>query len=47
MPGVFAVSDVRRGSAKRVASAAGEGFVAIQQVHEYLGWASDPSARRE
>jgi thioredoxin reductase (NADPH) len=36
MPGVFAVGDVRAGSVKRVASAAGEGSVAIQQVHEYL-----------
>jgi thioredoxin reductase (NADPH) len=36
MPGVFAVGDVRAGSVKRVASAAGEGSVAIQQVHQYL-----------
>lgn len=36
MPGVFAVGDVRSGSVKRVASAAGEGSVAIQQVHQYL-----------
>lgn len=36
MPGVFAVGDVRSGSVKRVASAAGEGSVAIQEVHEYL-----------
>jgi thioredoxin reductase (NADPH) len=36
MPGVFAVGDVRSGSAKRVSSAAGEGSVAIQQVHQYL-----------
>ncbi|HYZ93881.1 MAG TPA: FAD-dependent oxidoreductase [Actinomycetota bacterium] len=36
MPGVFAVGDVRSGSVKRVASAAGEGSVAIQQVHKYL-----------
>lgn len=36
MPGVFAVGDVRSSSVKRVASAAGEGSVAIQQVHEYL-----------
>ena len=35
MPGVFAVGDVRSGSVKRVASAAGEGSVAIQQVHQY------------
>ncbi len=36
MPGVFAVGDVRYGSVKRVASAVGEGSVAIQFVHEYL-----------
>jgi thioredoxin reductase (NADPH) len=36
MPGVFAVGDVRAGSVKRVASAVGEGSVAIQYVHEYL-----------
>jgi thioredoxin reductase (NADPH) len=36
MPGVFAVGDVRSGSVKRVASAVGEGSVAIQQVHHYL-----------
>jgi thioredoxin reductase (NADPH) len=36
LPGVFAVGDVRSGSVKRVASAVGEGSVAIQQVHQYL-----------
>ncbi len=36
MPGVFAVGDVRSGSIKRVASAAGEGSVAISQVHQDL-----------
>ena len=36
MPGVFAVGDVRHGSVKRVASAAGEGSVVIQGVHAYL-----------
>ena len=36
MPGVFAIGDVRSGSIKRVASAAGEGSVAISQVHQYL-----------
>jgi thioredoxin reductase (NADPH) len=36
MPGVFAVGDVRHGSIKRVASAVGEGSVAIQLVHQYL-----------
>ena len=36
MPGVFAAGDVRRGSVKRVASAVGEGAVAIQLLHGYL-----------
>jgi thioredoxin reductase (NADPH) len=36
LPGVFAAGDVRYGSTKRVASAVGEGAVAIQLVHEYL-----------
>jgi thioredoxin reductase (NADPH) len=35
MPGVFAVGDVRHGSVKRVASAVGEGSIAIRLVHEY------------
>jgi thioredoxin reductase (NADPH) len=34
MPGVFAVGDVRHGSVKRVASAVGEGSVAIQLLHQ-------------
>jgi thioredoxin reductase (NADPH) len=37
VPGVFAVGDVRRGSVKRVASAAGEGSIVVRLVHEYLG----------
>ncbi len=37
MPGVFAIGDVRHRSIKRVASAVGEGSVAIKLVHEYLG----------
>jgi len=36
MPGVFAAGDVRLGSVKRVASAVGEGAVAVQYIHEYL-----------
>ncbi len=36
LPGVFAVGDVRRGSVKRVASAVGEGSIAIRLVHDYL-----------
>jgi thioredoxin reductase (NADPH) len=34
--GVFAAGDVRSGSVKRVASAVGEGAMAIQFVHEYF-----------
>ena len=36
VPGVLAVGDVRHGSVKRVASAVGEGSVAIQVVHRLL-----------
>ena len=36
MPGVFAVGDVRHGSVKRLASAVGEGAIAIQFVHALL-----------
>jgi len=35
-PGVFAVGDVRSGSIKRVATAAGEGAQAIAFIHQYL-----------
>jgi thioredoxin reductase (NADPH) len=36
LPGVFAAGDVRRGSVKRVASAVGEGSIAIRLIHDYL-----------
>jgi thioredoxin reductase (NADPH) len=36
VPGVFAAGDVRHGSVKRVASAVGEGSVAVTFVHRYL-----------
>jgi thioredoxin reductase (NADPH) len=36
-PGVLAVGDVRSGSIKRVASAVGEGSMAVRLVHEHLG----------
>ena len=36
LPGVFAVGDVRSGSLKRVASAVGEGSIAISFVHQSL-----------
>ncbi|GAB1540807.1 FAD-dependent oxidoreductase [Scytonema sp. NUACC21] len=37
VPGIFAVGDVRCKSVKRVASAVGEGAIAVQFVHQYLG----------
>jgi len=36
LPGVFAVGDVRGGSIKRVASAVGEGSIAISFIHKVL-----------
>jgi len=36
VPGVFAAGDVRANSVKRVASAVGEGAMAIQLIHGYL-----------
>jgi thioredoxin reductase (NADPH) len=36
IPGVLAVGDVRHGSVKRVASAVGEGSIAIQLVHRLV-----------
>ena len=36
MPGVFAVGDIREGSVKRVASAVGEGSIAVSFVHQAL-----------
>jgi thioredoxin reductase (NADPH) len=36
VPGVFAAGDVRSGSIKRVASAVGEGAMAVRLAHEYL-----------
>ncbi len=46
MPGVFAAGDVRHGSAKRVASAVGEGSVAIQLLHRlFAADRLEPSGR--
>jgi thioredoxin reductase (NADPH) len=39
LSGIFAAGDVRSGSVKRVASAAGEGAMAVRMVHEHLGTA--------
>jgi thioredoxin reductase (NADPH) len=36
VPGVFVAGDVRAGSVKRVASAVGEGSMAVMYVHRYL-----------
>jgi thioredoxin reductase (NADPH) len=36
VPGIFAAGDVRHSSIKRVASAVGEGAVAVQLIHQYL-----------
>ena len=36
LPGVFVAGDVRHGSVKRVASAVGEGSMAVMYLHQYL-----------
>lgn len=36
MPGVFCAGDVRAGSIKRVASAAGQGGIGVEIIHDYL-----------
>jgi thioredoxin reductase (NADPH) len=36
VPGIFVAGDVRHGSIKRVASAVGEGSIAIELIHQYL-----------
>ena len=41
-PGIFAVGDVRSGSVKRVASAVGEGSMAVRFVHQYLAEMNAP-----
>ena len=37
VPGMFVAGDVRHGSVKRVASGVGEGSIAVQFIHHYLG----------
>jgi thioredoxin reductase (NADPH) len=44
LPGVFAAGDVRHGSVKRVASAVGEGTIAVQLLHQYLAESLGPVA---
>ncbi|MBK8905654.1 MAG: FAD-dependent oxidoreductase [Anaerolineaceae bacterium] len=36
VPGIFAVGDIRQGATRRVASAVGEGAIAVRLVHQYL-----------
>jgi len=36
MPGIFAAGDVRHGVIRRVASAVGQGAVAVSLIHKYL-----------
>jgi thioredoxin reductase (NADPH) len=37
VPGIFAARDMRHGSVRRVASSVGEGAMAVQLIHRYLG----------
>ena len=36
VPGIFAAGDVRQGAVRRVASAVGQGAIAVNFVHQYL-----------
>jgi thioredoxin reductase (NADPH) len=36
VPGIFVAGDVRQGAIRRVASAVGEGAIAVNMVHQYL-----------
>ena len=36
VPGIFAAGDIRQGAIRRVASAVGQGAIAISLVHQYL-----------
>ena len=44
VPGIFAVGDTRAGSIKRVASAVGEGSMAVHLVHRYLAQRAEQDA---
>jgi thioredoxin reductase (NADPH) len=46
MPGVLAAGDVRHGSVKRVASAVGEGSIAVQLVHQLREARRPPAVAR-
>jgi thioredoxin reductase (NADPH) len=45
--GIFAVGDIRSGSAKRVATAVGDGAQVVANLHDYLGTAITGSGRSE
>jgi thioredoxin reductase (NADPH) len=45
LAGVFAVGDARAGSTKRIASAVGEGSVAVRYVHDHIARETDDIAR--
>jgi thioredoxin reductase (NADPH) len=47
IPGVFAAGDVRHASVKRVASAVGEGAIAVKLVHSFLDHELEHSAHPE
>jgi thioredoxin reductase (NADPH) len=36
MPGIFAAGDIRKGVVRRVASAVGQGSIAVSMIHQYL-----------
>jgi thioredoxin reductase (NADPH) len=36
VPGIFAAGDIRQGAVRRVASAVGQGAVAVSLIHQYL-----------
>ena len=46
IPGVFACGDVRLSPVKRVASAVGEGSMAIALIHQYLQRAGEDASQR-
>jgi thioredoxin reductase (NADPH) len=46
-PGVFIIGDARHGSIKRIASAVGDGALAVQYVHRFLGESRRSAAARE
>lgn len=47
MPGVFAIGDVRHSSVKRVASAVGDGSVALRLIHDFFTYEARASHQAE